>query len=1478
MDNPPINEEEIFQVAAALPSGDRTEYLDAACGDDLAVRARMERLLASHEESGFMPAPLVEQNSELEKIMNLLKPEESGERIGPYKLLQPLGEGGFGTVWMADQMEPVKRRVALKIIKMGMDTKEVIARFEQERQALAMMDHPNIAKVFDAGATQYGRPYFVMELVRGVPITAYCDERKLSVAERLALFIDVCHALQHAHQKGIIHRDLKPSNLLVTAGDGDAPVPKIIDFGVAKAMDRALTDKTLFTQFDQMIGTPAYMSPEQAGAGPMDIDTRSDIYSLGVVLYEMLTGKPPFDPMDLHRAGHEEMRRVIREQEPPRPSTRLSTLQEVDLTGIAAGRHVEPGKLAAIVRGDLDWIVMKALEKDRTRRYETANGLAMDIQRHLASEPVLARPPSVGYQVQKFVRRNRLAVFSSAAVALALFIGIVLSTREAGRAQRAERLAEIRLDEVGTEKEAKDQALKKSREQLRLMSRSDQAVAQNHFLNNQWSEGIAYLGRAIQNDPDNQPAKKHLWSALINEQGQRDPLPELILSHGALVRMASFSANGRRILTASHDKTAQIWDTGSGQAIGAAMIHGGQVYAAIFNSDGTRVVTGSEDKTARIWDAATGQPIGVPMQHDGLVVSVNFSPDGTRIVTASEDKSARIWDAFNGQPVTAPLVHEGGVESACFNSDGTQVVTASRDKTAHLWDAKSGQPVGIPLRHRSVIWYVSYSPDGTRVVTASGDGTGQIWDVASGKPVGATLQHNDQVWTAKFSPDGTRVLTASDDKTARMWDAATGLAIGNPMRHDDQIRPGASFSSDGTRVITASFDKTARIWDAASGQPIGLPMRHDAPLWDASFSAGGTRIVTAGFDKTARIWDAASGSPAGVPMRHRGAVRSATFSHDGTRIITASADGAARLWAEANGLSLGVLIRHRGPVWDASFSPDDTRVVTASLDKTARIWNAANGQAVGKPLQHDAQVVSASFSADGRRVVTASGVTARIWDAISGQLVGIPMKHEGGIVTASFSSDGKRVVTSSYDKTARIWDADSGKPIGIPLRHQAPLCSASFSPDGKRVVTCSFDDTAALLWDTASSRLVGPPLQHDAPVWSASFSMDGTRVVTASSDKTSRIWDVASGRQVGPPLRYNGSVRSASFSPDGSRVVTASEDGTARVWDASSGQPVGVPLHHEKTVWSANFSPNGSRIVTASEDGTARLWETESGAPVEIYALDTLIGAVAGRQFSADGVLDVLSGSQRVALRDRLILEADGNREASKTVRWLLASAEGRTVGPAVTTTVRDLAGREIASGIPAAIRQARSYDPGNPLIQIALASLETNATRGEFLRKYGLDHLLPDPKLWMRAAEMLLDQRQFPLAARAVNRVAQLDPPSATELQSRLHKLQDTASAAQAPKAPKRFRFMYSFDDPGYRQWTRKDAQWEERQPSGKVNVFDITGRDEADGKAGTVLQRKGTDSSKILICDRDVADPGVYIRGSQGEWDRLGKMEDVE
>jgi serine/threonine protein kinase len=454
-----MRERAIFMAALDFEdASSQADFIERECAGDETLKARVEALLHSHRAAGsfLQDQPLVAPPRDPVEVAPSM--EGPGTVIGSYKLLERIGTGGFGVVYMAEQLKPVRRKVALKIVKPGMDTRQVIARFEAERQALAIMDHGNIAKVLDGGVSPSGRPYFVMDLIKGVPITAFCDQNHLPARRRLELFITVCHAVQHAHQKGIIHRDLKPSNVLITQHD-TTPVVKIIDFGVAKALGQVLTEKTLFTGFAQMLGTPLYMSPEQAGQSGLDVDTRSDIYSLGVLLYELLIGTTPFDGERFKTAAFDEIRRIIREEEPLKPSSRLSASRDT-LKSISAQRQIEPAKLTKLLKGDIDWIVMKALEKDRTRRYETANAFAEDLEHYLAGDPVKARPPSTSYRVRKFVRRNQGWLFAAGVLGLACLL-VVGSFGWVLRDQQSRRTAVNRELELATREaiEAHERAL-----------------------------------------------------------------------------------------------------------------------------------------------------------------------------------------------------------------------------------------------------------------------------------------------------------------------------------------------------------------------------------------------------------------------------------------------------------------------------------------------------------------------------------------------------------------------------------------------------------------------------------------------------------------------------------------------------------------------------------------------------------------------------------------------------------------------------------------------------------------------------------------------------------------------------------------------------------------------------------------------------------------------------------------------------------
>jgi WD40 repeat protein/serine/threonine protein kinase/tetratricopeptide (TPR) repeat protein len=1061
------------------------------------------------------------------------------------------------------------------------------------------MDHHHIAKVLDAGTTDTGRPYFVMELVKGIPITKYCDDHRLNPRERLELFVPVCLAIQHAHQKGIIHRDIKPSNVLVSLYDG-RPVPKVIDFGVAKAIQQRLTERTMFTEVGQIIGTLEYMSPEQAELNQLDIDTRSDVYSLGVLLYELLTGSTPISQKQLRQAGFAEMLRAIREVEPPKPSTRINDSGET-LATISAVRRTEPKKLGALVRGDLDWIVMKALEKDRTRRYESAAGFARDIQRYLSEEPVEACPPSSVYRLRKFVRRNKGPVLAVSLVFLALITAISGTSVGLARALSAEARAK-------TDRDLKQMALLETQQAQQNTERS--RIKLHDTLSN------TMVQNGLRHWDQNDPLTAAVWfaQALSLDQGdrQREPLHRIRLATS--LRQAPRLAH----LIGHEDGIVDLQQCADSRR--------SLVVTRTASNEGTSVISLSG---VGVYDTQTGQSVLPPLNWPGHLLAAAISTDGSRLAIswldmANRSAAAQVFDVETARPVSPALQHRSPPVCLAFSSSGKRLMTGTprageRNLAwAQVWDVESGTTIGPPLEHKSDVRMGVFSPDDNRLVTAARPGV-TVWECETGKPVFPPILQAENM--VAYSPDGQRLAVVMGSNAAQVWNAESGVAVSPLLQHAGTISS-LAFSRDGSRVITASHDRSARVWDAATGYPLSPPLRHDGPVYSADLAADQRRIVTAGEDGIVQVWDSETGERAAPPLQHGGVARRALFAADSRRVIAGGDEGVFRIWDLATIAPLATLEHGKFIAW-ATFSPDGKRIATASHDGTARIWDAEFGMPLTPPLRTSKAVRYATFTADGRHLIAREHYfdpmgqgSSWAWDS-----KGEPaeLKDVTSHANPRFTPDGKRrldlVKTSSKSTgqatAVQLVNADTQEVLLPPLEHGGAVRFATFSPDGRRLVTAGIGGVR--IWNSETGTHHVGPLEHEAWVKFAVFSSDGQRLITCSSDRTARIWDVLTGKLLAPPLVHGGAVNTACFSSDGRTVVTASDDRSARVWDARTGMALAPTLHHAQLVGHASFSPDGTRVVTAGLEGVASVWDI-SPSQLSAEELGQLANLLAGRR------------------------------------------------------------------------------------------------------------------------------------------------------------------------------------------------------------------------------------------------------------------------
>lgn len=1072
-----------FDEVLKLEPSLRSRFIQNLAVTDEDLRQRVESLLAEHEHDSnpFLGDPA----AGLSIFGDLVGTDPwLGKQIGPYELVRELGSGGMGEVYLARRVDAeFDQTVAIKLIRGGQESAAVISRFKAERQILAGLDHPNIAKLLDGGRTARGQPYFVMEYVPGVPITQYCDMHELGIERRIDLLIQACDGVQHAHQNAIIHRDLKPSNILIVEMDGK-PLVRIIDFGLAKTIGAFDGAGTELTKFGIFMGTPGYMSPEQADVRIRNVDTRTDVYSLGVILYVLLTGLQPFEDAGHGLPPFDEWLRRLREEDPAPPSVKYS-VNRGSMVDVAVARGTASKQLQSQLRGDLDSITLMSIAREREGRYATPLEFAADLRRYLRHEPVVARPANATYLIGKFMRRHRLATLVGAVVTVLAGIASIsglIAVRKAAEAQFQTAQAVAAQSRLLTQTAA--QRLKDA----------DIADANGIILE-------------VLTNPAFSAARSPTAVSVFQDIRAADAQLVVLSGHQSGVTSAVYSPDGSLIATSSADRSARLWDARTGLVLRPLNGHTGSLTSIAFSPDGARVVTASRDKTARIWNVATGTTELVLRGHGDSLYSAAFSPDGTRIVTASYDQTVRIWDASSGTQLRTLGGREGYVYSAAYSFDGARIVTALDDKTARIWNAGTGALQATLRGHTELVSSAIFSPDGTRVLTASADKTARIWDARTGKQLSLLAGHTDYVVAAAYSADGRRIVTASIDKTARIWDAATGAPLGLLSGHRATVYS-AGFSPDGLRIVTASRDGTARIWNAEPGSQTAVLVGNADSVNTVAYSHDGRSIVTASDDGTARVWDAATAGQRLILKGHQGRVTDAAYSPDDARIVTTSYDKTARIWDASTGVQIRLLTATGTRLNFAAYAPDGKRLISVGDDKSAHVWDADSGANLGVLRGQSSIDYSAVYSPDGTRIVTASDErVAQVWDAASFARIRVLAGHTDLVKAAAYSPDGNRIVTASDDKTARIWDAHSGAQLKILDGHGDYVLSASYSPNGALIVTGSVDKTARI-WDAQSGDQLAAFVGHAGYVGSVAFSPDGRHIATASGDDTARVWNV----------------------------------------------------------------------------------------------------------------------------------------------------------------------------------------------------------------------------------------------------------------------------------------------------------------------------------------------------------------------------------
>lgn len=992
--------------------------------------------------------------------------------FGDYELMEEIARGGMGVVYKARQVS-LNRIVALKMILAGdFSTPAMIERFQTEAEAAARLEHPNIVPIYEIG-THDGHRYFSMRFLEGGTLTQALTRQKLTPRIAAELMVKVVRAVHHAHQRGILHRDLKPGNILLDA----AGEPHVADFGLAKLLEH---DSAL-TQSAAVMGTPAYMAPEQAEGRTKEATTAVDIYSLGAIFYELLTGRPPFtgaSPLDVLMQ--------VREREPASPQALKPELDR-----------------------DVAVISLKCLEKRPDRRYGSAEALAEDLERWLAREPIHARRSTAAERAWMWAKRK--PAIASLAALLVVSIGLGLPAL-IWQWKSAVSHSLVALDQTKIAKTATARAEREKEEARHLLYIANMNLAQQAWEGNN-------MGRLRQllEETQTHPLRGFEWYYWRRQTN----LAQLTLGgREARVLSVAYSPDGRRIATTSIDKTATVWETATGRKTLTLRGHNSNVTSVDFSPDGRRIVTGSFDNTARVWDAATGHEL-FAVEAPGFITSVAFSPDGQRILTGNRlaldwlrtpvkpGVTLKMWEAGTGRELFALGDQASGVATVAFSPDGQRFASGGLDGVLCVRESATGRELLTVNSYSSKLTSTAFSPDNQRVATTSDeDQTIKIWEVSSGRALLAFTGHSRGITAVDFSKDGLRIATGSRDHSAKVWDAATGRELLTLKGHGDEILA-VAFSPDGQQVVTGSSDRTAKVWDALTDPELIRLKRHGNSTISMAFSADGKRVVTGSSDGTAKVWDTATWRSLFTLRGHTNWVTTVAFSLDRQRIITGGADAVAKVWDATTGRELFTLRGGRKAVFTGEFSPDRHRIVIAHEDHAVKVWDADTGREVFTLPGHSNLVKSAVFSPDSRRIVTGcdDGVT-RVWDAATGRQMLTFTAKRHTIETVRFSPNGQQILTGRGDGEVKVWQAANGRELLTLVGHGNMVNAAAFAPDGQRIVTASGDGTTKL-WDAVTGRELLTFKGESTGVRAVVFSSDGQRIMTGYGKFQINVWEAA---------------------------------------------------------------------------------------------------------------------------------------------------------------------------------------------------------------------------------------------------------------------------------------------------------------------------------------------------------------------------------